>query len=76
MTMASNQCPLLSRIAQFPSHPTPSALLTPGSPCLLLLCPRRQLGAGGCKSLLAVPISFVSEHIETLEEMDMEYRWV
>jgi protoheme ferro-lyase len=50
-------------------------LLTPRSPCLLLLCPHRQLGAGGCKSLLAVPISFVSEHIETLEEMDMEYRW-
>ena len=28
----------------------------------------------GCRSMLAVPISFVSEHIETLEEMDMEYR--
>ena len=26
------------------------------------------------KNLLAVPVSFVSEHIETLEEMDMEYR--
>lgn len=26
------------------------------------------------ESLLAVPISFVSEHIETLEEIDMEYR--
>jgi ferrochelatase len=24
--------------------------------------------------MLAVPISFVSEHIETLEEIDMEYR--
>jgi ferrochelatase len=24
--------------------------------------------------MLAVPVSFVSEHIETLEEMDMEYR--
>jgi len=34
----------------------------------------RALGAAGCKSLLAVPISFVSEHIETLEEIDMEYR--
>jgi protoporphyrin/coproporphyrin ferrochelatase len=32
------------------------------------------LGAGGCTALLAVPISFVSEHIETLEEIDMEYR--
>lgn len=34
----------------------------------------RELGAQGCKNLLAVPISFVSEHIETLEEIDMEYR--
>lgn len=24
--------------------------------------------------MLAIPISFVSEHIETLEEIDMEYR--
>lgn len=34
----------------------------------------RALGAAGVRSLLAVPISFVSEHIETLEEIDMEYR--
>lgn len=34
----------------------------------------RELGAAGVKNLLAVPISFVSEHIETLEEIDMEYR--
>ena len=34
----------------------------------------RELGQSGCKSLLAVPVSFVSEHIETLEEMDMEYK--
>lgn len=34
----------------------------------------RELGASGVKQLLAVPISFVSEHIETLEEIDMEYR--
>ncbi|CAM6107323.1 unnamed protein product [Calypogeia fissa] len=33
-----------------------------------------ELGKKGVKSLLAVPISFVSEHIETLEEIDMEYR--
>lgn len=37
-------------------------------------CARRQLGAQGCRAMLAVPVSFVSEHIETLEEMDMEYR--
>eukprot|EP00775_Hariotina_reticulata_P003345 gene3345-3621_t len=34
----------------------------------------RELGQAGVQSLLAVPISFVSEHIETLEEIDMEYR--
>ncbi|XP_002963893.2 ferrochelatase-2, chloroplastic [Selaginella moellendorffii] len=34
----------------------------------------RDLGERGIKSLLVVPISFVSEHIETLEEIDMEYR--
>jgi ferrochelatase len=33
-----------------------------------------QLGAGGVKELVVVPISFVSEHIETLEEIDIEYR--
>mmetsp|Transcript_11551 Transcript_11551/g.20537 ORF Transcript_11551/g.20537 Transcript_11551/m.20537 type:complete len:520 (-) Transcript_11551:890-2449(-) len=34
----------------------------------------KELGANGVKSMLAVPVSFVSEHIETLEEIDMEYR--
>nr|XP_010913104.1 ferrochelatase-1, chloroplastic [Elaeis guineensis] len=33
-----------------------------------------ELGQKGVKCLLAVPISFVSEHIETLEEIDMEYK--
>nr|GMC93130.1 ferrochelatase-2, chloroplastic [Ipomoea batatas] len=33
-----------------------------------------ELGRKGVKSLLAVPISFVSEHIETLEEIDVEYK--
>jgi ferrochelatase len=28
----------------------------------------------GIKNLVVVPVSFVSEHIETLEEIDMEYR--
>lgn len=32
------------------------------------------LAASGVKDLLVVPISFVSEHIETLQEIDMEYR--
>jgi ferrochelatase len=33
-----------------------------------------ELAAQGVQDLLVVPISFVSEHIETLEEIDMEYR--
>jgi protoporphyrin/coproporphyrin ferrochelatase len=35
-----------------------------------------ELAAEGIKNLLVVPISFVSEHIETLQEIDMEYREV
>lgn len=33
-----------------------------------------ELAQMGCRNLLVVPVSFVSEHIETLEEIDMEYR--
>lgn len=33
-----------------------------------------ELAAKGVDELLVVPISFVSEHIETLQEIDMEYR--
>lgn len=33
----------------------------------------RNLGQSGVKDLVVVPISFVSEHIETLEEIDLEY---
>jgi protoporphyrin/coproporphyrin ferrochelatase len=33
-----------------------------------------ELGHQGVKNLVVVPISFVSEHIETLQEIDIEYR--
>lgn len=33
-----------------------------------------HLGQQGIKDLVVVPISFISEHIETLQEIDMEYR--
>ena len=33
-----------------------------------------ELGERGVKNLVVVPVSFVSEHIETLEEIDIEYR--
>ncbi|AOX03357.1 ferrochelatase [Moorena producens PAL-8-15-08-1] len=34
----------------------------------------QELGANNTQDLLVVPISFVSEHIETLQEIDIEYR--
>ena len=34
----------------------------------------RKLAEGGVRNLVVVPISFVSEHIETLEEIDVEYK--
>lgn len=34
----------------------------------------QKLGAQGVKDMVVVPISFVSEHIETLQEIDIEYR--
>ncbi|KGG16433.1 MULTISPECIES: ferrochelatase [unclassified Prochlorococcus] len=34
----------------------------------------QKLGSEGIKELVVVPISFVSEHIETLQEIDIEYR--
>lgn len=33
-----------------------------------------KLAAEGCQAILMVPISFVSDHIETLHEIDIEYR--
>ncbi len=33
----------------------------------------KELAAGGCRHLLMVPLSFVSDHIETLHEIDIEY---
>lgn len=36
----------------------------------------KELGAKGVEDLVVVPISFVSEHIETLQEIDIEYREV
>lgn len=35
-----------------------------------------QIAKRGIDNLLMVPISFISEHIETLQEIDMEYREV
>jgi protoporphyrin/coproporphyrin ferrochelatase len=34
----------------------------------------KKLGAAGVKSLLVVPVSFVSDHIETLHELDVQLK--
>ncbi|PID74379.1 MAG: ferrochelatase [Desulfobacterales bacterium] len=34
----------------------------------------QRLAEGGCKNVLMVPISFVSDHVETLYEIDILYR--
>lgn len=36
----------------------------------------RKLGLEGVKNIVVIPISFVSDHIETLYEIDVEYRHV
>ncbi|MCM1984818.1 ferrochelatase [Lyngbya confervoides] len=36
----------------------------------------QELGNQGVKEIVVVPISFISEHIETLQEIDIEYREV
>ncbi|MBI3934779.1 MAG: ferrochelatase [Acidobacteria bacterium] len=33
-----------------------------------------RLGAQGCRQVLVIPVSFVSDHIETLHEIDVEVR--
>lgn len=34
----------------------------------------KKLAESGCKNMLMVPLSFVSDHIETLYEIDIQYR--
>jgi ferrochelatase len=49
----------------------PVKWLTPSTPDKLA-----ELGAGGIDTLLVVPIAFVTDHIETLHELDIELREV
>lgn len=53
----------------FQSRSGPVEWLEPSTPDML-----RQLAQKGCKNILMVPISFVSDHVETLYEIDMLYR--
>jgi len=53
----------------FQSRSGPVRWLTPSTPEIL-----NQLAAQGCRNLLMVPISFVSDHVETLYEINILYK--
>jgi ferrochelatase len=53
----------------FQSRSGPVKWLAPSTPDMM-----KKLAAEGCKNLLMVPISFVSDHVETLYEIDILYR--
>lgn len=53
----------------FQSRSGPVEWLEPSTPDLL-----KDLAGQGCKNILMVPISFVSDHVETLYEIEMLYR--
>jgi len=53
----------------YQSRSGPVEWLAPSTPDML-----KQLAGQGCKNILMVPISFVSDHIETLYEVEMLYR--
>lgn len=53
----------------FQSRSGPVKWLTPSTPEMI-----RDLARHGVKNILMVPISFVSDHVETLYEIDIQYR--
>jgi ferrochelatase len=53
----------------FQSRTGPVRWLTPSTPDVL-----RALAKEGHRRVVVVPVSFVSDHIETLEELDVQYR--
>lgn len=53
----------------YQSRSGPVVWLSPSTPEML-----KKLAAKGCKKLVMVPISFVSDHVETLCEINIEYR--
>lgn len=53
----------------YQSRSGPVEWLAPSTPDML-----ESLAKEGCKNILMVPISFVSDHVETLYEIDMLYR--
>ncbi len=53
----------------FQSRSGPVEWLAPSTPEMI-----EQLAEKGCKKIIMVPISFVSDHVETLCEIDIQYR--
>ncbi len=53
----------------FQSRSGPVEWVGPSTPQML-----KQLAEEGCRNILMVPISFVSDHVETLYEIDILYR--
>lgn len=53
----------------FQSRSGPVEWLSPSTPEML-----KTLAARGCKNILMVPVSFVSDHVETLYEIDLLYK--
>ncbi|MEJ2057627.1 MAG: ferrochelatase [Desulfofustis sp.] len=53
----------------YQSRSGPVQWLAPSTPEMISL-----LAEDGCKNILMVPISFVSDHVETLVEINMQYR--
>ena len=63
-----NGCPARSWHIGFQSRSGPVKWMEPGTEEVI-----DRLAADGCENLLIVPVSFVSDHIETLYEIDVEY---
>ncbi|HSH13919.1 MAG TPA: ferrochelatase, partial [Desulfurivibrionaceae bacterium] len=53
----------------FQSRSGPVEWLEPSTPDML-----KEAAERGCRNVLMVPVSFVSDHVETLYEIDMLYR--
>lgn len=53
----------------FQSRSGPVEWLAPSTPDTL-----KEMADEGCKDIIMVPISFVSDHVETLYEIDIEYK--
>lgn len=53
----------------YQSRSGPVEWLTPSTPDMIM-----SLSEKGCSNILMVPISFVSDHVETLVEINMQYR--